>query len=57
MHGDKVDTTNSESDLHDKAHFVNKKKHILKWDNYYDEEALHLMKAASNDGSTSCLIE
>ena len=30
FHGDhdKMDTTNSESDLHDKAHFINKKKHI-----------------------------
>ena len=30
FYGDKVDTTNSESDLHDETHFINKKKHILK---------------------------
>ena len=47
MHGDEVDTTNSESDLHDKS-LINKKKYI---------EALHLMKEASNDSSTSYLIE
>ena len=51
-----MDTTNSESDLHDST-FYQQEEIIHLTIRQLLREALHLMKPAPNTSSTSCLIE